>query len=774
MDYFCVVSCACDTVLRIMRKVADFIVRFRWLMIVSFIAATALSAYRLPNAEIDPEIKSMLPADMVERLDLNRIEDLFGGTEMVMLVISAEDVLATDTLKRLRKISRRMGRLKQVDRVLSLFTLKDIRSQDDTLVVDPAIKRIPTNDESRERLRAELKTNEVVYGNVVSKDFRATAVIGMLNAKAKDDETMAGLKQLIADVPGPEQVEITGMPHLRHHLAHTIPKEFGMLMSVGLALMLLFLFACFRQIRGMLLPFVVVVMSIAFGMGLIPLLGWNIQMITILVPIILIAVANDYGIHVLARFQEENQPGDQRSSKELARAVVRHLVYPVLVTGLTTIAGLLCLLSHIIIPARQVGILAASAVAFALVGSLVFIPAWLAVLKKPKPVVGVTNRGGRIRPLERMLHAVASLVAHRPRGLLVSAVVIAAVTASGMYFLVVDTDPMAEHPYDSPIRRVARLVDKSFGGSAALSMVAHGDIKDPAVLKRIDAVEKRLAALPDVGQTSSVAKLVRQMNRVLDDESPEPNKIPDTRQAVAQYFLLYSMAGDPEDFDRVVDFNYENSLITARLNTLSSNAINRVMEFARAEKAAAPEGFFPVVGGFIGILGRMSEAIVNGQIASLLLSLVLVSLLVMMLFRSFVAGILAVIPIGMALALLFGLMGYTGIPLNITTAMLSSIMIGVGIDYTIHFLWRYREERRKGKQPPEAVRVTLTTTGRGIVFNALSVIIGFAALFLSYFLALQWFGFLVVVTIGACLVGALGLLPALCLVLRPRFLEPRN
>jgi len=157
----------------------------------------------------------------------------------------------------------------------------------------------------------------------------------------------------------------------------------------------------------------------------------------------------------------------------------------------------------------------------------------------------------------------------------------------------------------------------------------------------------------------------------------------------------------------------------------------------------------------------------------LFLATVLVALLIMLLFRSFFAGIIAVIPLIFSIVVLFGLMGFFKIELNIATAMLSSIMIGVGIDYTIHFLWRYREERWAGLERLPAVKKTLITTGRGIIFNAFSVIIGFSTLFFSNFLPVQFFGFLIVVSISACLVGALVLIPALCLVLKPKFLEPK-
>jgi len=159
---------------------------------------------------------------------------------------------------------------------------------------------------------------------------------------------------------------------------------------------------------------------------------------------------------------------------------------------------------------------------------------------------------------------------------------------------------------------------------------------------------------------------------------------------------------------------------------------------------------------------------------SLFLAIFVVSIMLMILFRSFFAGIISIIPLGMAMMILFGLMGIMGIELNIATAMLSSIMIGVGIDYTIHFLWRYKEERQNGLDYHEAVKKTLITTGRGITFNALSVIIGFSALLVSNFLPVRFFGFLVFVSILACLIGALIFIPALCIVLKPKFLEPKG
>jgi predicted RND superfamily exporter protein len=263
------------------------------------------------------------------------------------------------------------------------------------------------------------------------------------------------------------------------------------------------------------------------------------------------------------------------------------------------------------------------------------------------------------------------------------------------------------------------------------------------------------------------------MNKVMNDDHPAFHRIPDTREAIAQYLLLYSMSGDPDDFDKVVDFPYEHAQIMARINTTSMKGISEVVRFAEDYIEKHPDSPFTIMGGHGVMFTDMVEIIVNGQILSLLASLLVISVLMTLLFRSAVAGLLALLTLGLAMATLFGLMGYLGINLDVATSMLSAIMIGVGVDYTIHYLWRYRQERESGRDPGAALIVTLTTVGRGIVFNALSVAVGFGVLFASAFLPVKFFGFLVVVSISACLMGALVLLPAVSLVFRPKFLEPK-
>jgi len=754
-----------------MQVSGDTVVRFRWFIIPAFVAVSVFFGLQLRNAKIDSDIKSQLPADVPSRISTDKIEDIFGGTEMLMVLVQADDVLDPETLKRVKRISRQVKRIKGVDRVLSMFDLKSIKSEHGAMIVDPAVKRIPRNGEEREKLRWEIEDNDMVYGSVVSKDFTLTAVIAVLEADTPDAPLIKAVRDVIGNNPGPEEVTIGGFPNTRMEVSRDIRRDIQRLLPVGILIMLAFLFVCFRQLRGVVLPFAVVIMAIVFSMGLIPLLGWKITMMTIVLPVILIAVANDYGIHIIAKYQEENVEGSPLSESAIAARIFDRLGKPIILTGLTTMAGMLCLLGHVIIPAQQVGILAALGIAFALAASLFFITAVLSLLPKAKPVVRANSGSTRKPVLERMLGFFGEIVSSRPRWIIGGAILLSAVVGLGIFSVKIDADPNNYFPENSPIVRAARLINKHLGGTTNIAIAFQGDIRDPRIMKKIDRTEREIGSFSEIGNTTSIARVVRQMSRALNDKGEEGyDKIPDTRNGVAQYFELYSMSGDPEDFEKLVDFPYEHALITARLNTTSTPRMSSVV--ARVNEMVKGDPDVECVGGFGVIFSELARLIVNGQLISLGAAIVLIALILMPAFRSATAGLIAAIPLALAMVILFGLMGFLGIYLNIATAMLSSIMIGVGVDYTIHFLWRYREERRLGLAPEPAVKKTLTTTGRGIVFNAFSVMVGFAVLTASGFLPVRFFGFLVFVSVMACLIGGLVIIPALCIVLRPKFLEP--
>jgi predicted RND superfamily exporter protein len=497
---------------------------------------------------------------------------------------------------------------------------------------------------------------------------------------------------------------------------------------------------------------------------MIPVLGWKVQMVTVTLPVMLLAIGNDHTVHLVARYQEENLAGRDLSSAQITVRVLRELGFPVLTAGITTVAGFLCLLTHVVVPAAQLGVLAAVGLGFVMLAAVTFAPALMAKLPRANPLVsaGEGESGGF---LDRLLRKNAALVIAHKKTVMALSFVFAVLASAGLPFLEVDTNPINYYAPSAPVSTTARAINEHFGGSTEIAVMVEGDIREPAVMKKIDALERELQAMPQVGFTMSIAQVVRTMNRAVAGE----DAIPDTREAIAQLFLLYSMGGSPEDFERMVDFDYTRALLTARVSSFSTSEIADVVEAVSAFASRELSGLKVTVGGFGAVFAELVDAIVGGQISSLVLSFAIVFLLNALGFWSLQAGAYSMIPLAIAVPALFGLMGTFGIELNVVTAMLSSIMIGVGVDYTVHFLWRYRDERRSGHSAEEAARLALTTVGRGIVFNAMAVVLGFSVLAFSNFLPVQFFGFLVVVSISVCMLAAMVLMPPLVVWLDPRF-----
>jgi len=747
---------------------SEWVVRFAWPIILVFVVGSLSFLLQLRRIEIDPEIKNQLPKGMPARRSVAAIEQRFGGSELVMIVIEAEDVLAPRTLARIQKLARGLDAIPGVDRVISPLSLTEIRgTPDGMMTVEPAIPAIPTTDAERAALRERLSSNPLVIGNVLARDFTAASVIGLLGNDAKDSETTAALQKVLANAPGPEKVLLGGMPEVRQQVSEDIRSDIRRFAPIGVAIMLGFLFFALRQVRGVLIPFGIQVMAIVVSMGLIPLLGWKVQMVTVTLPVMLLAIGNDHTVHLVSRYQEENLPGRDLSSVQITVRVLRELGFPILTAGITTVAGFLCLVTHIVIPAAQLGVLAAVGLGFVMLAAVSFAPALMAKLPPAKPVEGAGDPASA-GWLDRLLRRNAQLVIAHKKPVITLSLLFACLASAGLPWLEVDTNPLNYYAPAAPVPTTARAINEHFGGSTEIAVMVEGDIQDPAVMKKLDALERSLNAMPQVGFTMSIAQVVRTMNRAISGQ----DAIPDSREAIAQLFLLYSMGGSPEDFERMVDFDYTRALVTARVSSFSTSEIAGVVDAVNGFAARELSGLKVTVGGFGAVFAELVDAIVDGQISSLVWSFAIVFLLNALGFGSLAAGAYSMIPLAIAVPALFGLMGTFGIELNVVTAMLSSIMIGVGVDYTVHFLWRYRDERRGGHSAAEAAHLALTTVGRGIVFNALAVVLGFSVLAFSNFLPVQFFGFLVVVSISVCMLAAMVLMPPLVVWLDPRFARP--
>jgi hypothetical protein len=299
--------------------------------------------------------------------------------------------------------------------------------------------------------------------------------------------------------------------------------------------------------------------------------------------------------------------------------------------------------------------------------------------------------------------------------------------------------------------------------------MVNGDIKDPGIMKRIDTLTTSIELEKGVGSVFSMSQVVREMSKAIFTNTENGyNMIPDTPEAIAQMFELYNMSGNPDDFSQLLNLEDTKAHILIRLSEPEINVINSV----KARISELTENF-PAeisVGGYAIIMADFAESIIRGQISSLLFATISVLLLLTLIFRSLKGGLIGSIPLVASIMILFGFMGYSKIALDAATALLSSIMIGVGVDFTIQYIWCFNLQIKSGLTYPEATVASMKTIGRSIIINALSVMAGFSALIFSGFTSIRFFGYLVIISIGSCLIGALVIVPAVLMKYKPGFI----
>jgi len=745
------------------------IIKFRWWIIGLSVIVTLGFSLVLTKIKIDPDLRNYFPKTMTSMVNTDRIEEVFGNQDLVMIVFETDDVLDEQTLRRVKEVEKEISRLDGVRKTLSLFGSSRIYGEEGIIYVEPVIQRIPRDEQDQDELRELIRDNDMVYEVVVSSDFKATAVIVTLEKKVDEDMIFGQIRSILSEHPGDEIIHFGGLPYIREAINKNIVRDGLFLIPLALVIMLIFLYLVFREWRGVWLPLLVVVMSALLGLSLIPLLGWKFTLITLLVPILLIAVANDYGIHMIAKYQELNASGNGHTMKQISGMITKSLWKPILLTGLTTVAGISALLAHTLIPARQMAVSAGIGILFAIFFSLVLLPALLSTLKRSAPLPHLQNKpaGGKKHLLDRF----ANFVVRRSRIIPYAALILTLIMSTGILFLRVDSNEENFFPKKHEVKQAASIINNKFGGSENISVMFSGDMFDPDILRRMEHYMKDLEEMDEIDLTMSFSGVVRQISKALNDPADVwYDTIPPSREAVAQYMELYSMSGNPEDLEQLVDFNYENAHLMIRINDVTNESVNKIID--RLESYAADDPSISAIGGYGYVRSQLANKVLLGQYYSLGIALLIIFILVSIIFKSPSAGLLGIIPLAISVLVLFGLMGLTGIRLDVATALLSSLMIGVGVDYTIHFLWRYREERQNRLTRSEAVKKTITTTGRGIIFNALSVIVGFVVLVVSSFTPIRFFGVLVVVSVLSCLTGALVILPAIILRIKFRFLEP--
>ncbi len=723
----------------------------RWILGIG-LTLTLLAGAGAARITINNDLKDTIAEDNPVRVALHELEDIFGSSETLVIAVRhpERDAFEPAVLNDLRKVTRKLARTRGATRVQSLATAdRFLRDEDGNLVIEKIMESAPKTAEDGQAIREATFADEDIRKAFVSVDADTHAIYYDPKPIVDDEELLAGIREVTDAMLAGYDVQITGMAPVRTGTDAIIKDDLLKLIPVVSVVLIAILFLALRTVSGVILTLTTVLLSIVPAGGSMGLLGIPLSAQTNTFPVLILAVACGDAIHMLSVYYQKLRTGLSR--EDAVGQVVSELALPVLMTSVTTAAAFLGLLGSPIPPMGGLGVVVAVGVMWAWGLSTFILPSILLLLPAPR-VRPAEERGG-------MDHLLEPLVAFTTRrvGLTVAVVVlvIGALAGIGLPQLKKEVTPEMMFAQDYPVRVAAESIDANFQSSAPVEILVRGDSRDPALVAGVHRFAARVNEIPEVGSVDSVAHVV---SRIQETLTGTPG-IPGDREMLSQSMLLYSISGSPDRFQRLVATDGQALRITVRLPNMDPDALNAVLAQIRTALAEELPGTEVLLTGKALMVSELSELVLESSIVSLALSLGFVFVICALLFRSAVEGLEGLIPLAVAILGVFGTMGILGIPLTIATALISSIVIGVGVDYGIHILARW--DLLSDLDRASRVRETVHEVGRPILFNAFAVAGGLAVLSLSEFEPIRKLGMISVVSMFTAAFGALVIIPLL-------------
>ncbi len=669
----------------------------------------------------------------------DQAEEWFDIKDGVIIAIeNANGIYNTGTLQKVMDLTKALQKMDEIERgdVTSLYTADNITGTEIGLDVKPFYKRTPKSDVALDEIRSNVRDNEMIYGRLVNTDETVTVIIAEIGDDTFSQEFYHRLLDLAKEYEGPEKLYVAGRPIVEGTMAYLGPRDMQRMVPIVIAVIIIVLILVLRSFKATLFTMLVVLFSVVWAFGLMAAVGIPIYAVSTMIPVMLIAIGVADGIHLYSHlhlFLIEN-PG--ASKKDAALDMLHGMWKPVVMTSITTAVGFISLLTSEVYPIKYFGLFTAFGVLMAMVFSLLLIPAGLIVFglpkwKKKKPSAAYNENW--------FLNTIARLVVRFKYTTIFISIFVVVISILGMSRIWINSSFLDKFEKNSDIVLTDAFVNNNFGGTSTLNVILDSErqdaFKQPDILRAIDAMQNEVDDnLEVVGNSFALTDYLKRMNKVMNADNEQYNIIPSTQELIAQYLLLYEISGDPENLWKVVDYNYQKANLTFQLKSDDSVALNSAISRIKKHVPELNELGVSIKYAGSGYKGLVfTDLILEGQVKSLILSLVIVVILLSVMFKKIIAGLFGAVPIIITAFISFGVMGLLNIPLNTTTALLSSIAIGIGIDYAVHFIERYRIYATETGDKQLTGRLTMQHSGRAIVFNALVVIAGFLVLLASVF-----------------------------------------
>ncbi len=772
-------------------RFAPLLIRFRWPLLVLVVLATIAADFKAIDVKFDFSPRSIFLTrdEHVEFLAEHR--EVFGDEDaFVSILVEAPDVFEPEVLAAITTLSEALEGVDGIERVLSLATMAEVGGSPGFIEVGKLLEELPTTAEEKEALKQRTVGNRLFVNRFVNNTSTASTVVAQFDDEHDQEmnrrPVLASIEELLGSPDyGGVRLTMVGVPIVNRTYATLLASDMARTIIGSFLLLSLVLFLLFRNAYSVILPGTCVGIALSWTVAYMVFVGDGFNIINSIVPTLLLVIGVGDAVHFLTTYYQELGAGAEQ--REAVRRMIVRIGAACLLTSVTAAVGFASLIVARIDIIKGMGRVAAIGLMLSYVVILIVVPAVLTIAKAPVSGLSDDPKKG---PIGKMLSWIAELTIQRKGLVIIVAGGLSILCIAGGFrvktnnFLLEELFP--QHPVSQALKHTEEVMTGVMPVEIAITTGDENGIYDPEVLRGIHELQMHLEADPFIGHTISIADLVMEITRVMEGE----RKIPDTRKKVAQYVALFEMSEDPSVLDSMVDVERRRARITATQKDWGTENFfgwydgsgecderalcgTPIVELIAANfgesqpvGSAARAADVRVTGGNMVAANALGK-LVTDMLFSLSTAFIVISLLMMVLLRSFRVGLIAMIPNVLPLLVTMGFMGWVGIPIRTSTALIFSVSLGVAANDTVHFLMRFKEELLETKDRAEAVRRTMLSTGRAIIFTSVLLVFGFTTMMTTHFVGIFQMGILGSVTLFAALLGDLLILPVCLIVLRP-------
>lgn len=777
---------------------AVLLCRNRSLAILAVLLATAVAGSGLRHITIDTSTESFLHADDPVLARYEEFRAQFGRDDVIIISAEPDVLFSPGALLRLKALHEDLaGNVPHLADITSMINARSTRAEGDRLIVGDLLESWPESEAEFSELRDRVLANPLYRNLLISPNGKVTTLALELSrfsesgnaslesaldlfdedlqaqpavGKLTDDETheaLVAIQDVIAKHHSEDfTLRTAGTPAVTDALKIALQNDMKRFIGLAIGMIAVLLFVMFRSVAAVVLPLGVVLLALLSTVGLMGHSGTTIKLPTVILPSFLLAVGVGASVHLLAIYTRNVRTGTGR--RQAIVGAVGHAGFPILLTSLTTAAGLGSFAAAEVAPIAELGRYAAIGILITLGYTLVLLPAGLTLVPRGRgQSAPLASRAAR--KLDEVLIAIANWSVSHAVPIVVAALVMAAVSVGLAAQLRFSHDILSWLPDDWPVQRATRAIDRDLGGSVALEVVldtrTENGLHDRGTLVRLDTlareIEEESADPVTVGAVLSVVDLLKEIHQALNENRPEYYRIPENPRLIPQEFLLFENSGS-DDLGDLVDTQFRLARFSMRVpwrDTLVYPPFIRNVE-TRFRGEFGDEADV-LITGVMSLLSRTLEAAIRSAAQSYLIAFCVITLMMIALIGRLGTGLISMLPNLAPIVLTLALMEVAGIPLNLFTMLVGSIAIGLAVDDTVHFMHHFHRYFERTGNIEDSVRKTLLTSGRAMLVTSIVLSAGFFIFCLAGMKNLIDFGLLTGITILTALVADFVLAPAL-------------